>query len=154
LRNVLTIIESVHARGIIHNDVKPDNFMMTDRGQLNIIDFGASTFDEEEEEDEGNLQCTPVFCSPEMLTTSRVCKGTDAWAMGIMAFHGLTGKYPFYNPNMYATFKAIIDNPADMRTLRRIAGKSAVNFVGRLLDKDPKTRMSVSEALQHPWLLM
>jgi hypothetical protein len=80
-----------------------------------------------------------VFCSPERLKSS-VCKATDVWAAGGMTFHALKGKYPFYGADMYVIFKQIFEQDVD--------------FVGRMLDKDARTRMCAGEALEHPWLCM
>jgi serine/threonine protein kinase len=81
-----------------------------------------------------------------------VCKKTDVWAIGVMAFHAFTDDYPFYNPNMNTTFKEILEKNVDLASIEHVAGECAADFVGRLLDKDPGTRMCVDEALEHPWL--
>ena len=148
--NAIVAIKSVHDRGIIHNDVKPENFMISPLGVMNIIDFGTSMYVEQGTRDM-ITQGTPVYCSPEMLT-SFVCKKTDVWAIGIMTFHALTGMYPFYNRNMHLTFKEILEKDIDVASIKQIAGKYAADFVERTLDKDVGTRMCIDEALEHPWL--
>ncbi len=150
IRDTLKAIKSVHDRGIVHGDVKPDNLMTSPAGVVNVIDFGASIY---AGSSETVKQCTPVFCSPERLTSS-VCNTTDVWAAGVMAFHALTDVYPFYGADMYVIFKKILEKDVDLASVEQVGGRCAADFVGRMLDKDPSTRMCAGEALEHPWLCL
>ena len=99
LRAVLRTLAQCHAKGIIHRDVKPENFVFQsdeEGAPLKAIDFGIAIFF-----DPGalpikdlNPEGTPWYLAPEVCR-GRVLPASDVWAAGVMAAYLLTGHYPF-----------------------------------------------------------
>ncbi|HHD56122.1 MAG TPA: cyclic nucleotide-binding domain-containing protein, partial [Desulfobulbaceae bacterium] len=91
LSQVCRGLSYAHARGIVHQDIKPDNLFMLKSGQVKILDFGlACPFGAEHIEMEGTLP----YMSPEQIDSYPVDARTDLYGLGITAFQLLTGRLP------------------------------------------------------------
>jgi serine/threonine-protein kinase len=82
-----------HRHGILHNDLKPENLLITEEGVLKIIDFGISCLINTRQED--FIMGTPAYMSPEQIRGEKLDKRTDVYSLGIMTYEFLTGRTPF-----------------------------------------------------------
>lgn len=88
-----------HERGVVHQDIKPDNLYLMPNGRVKILDFGlACPFGSESFEMEGTIE----YMSPEQIDGYPVDARTDLYCLGITAFELLTGKQPFPNDDVAA----------------------------------------------------
>ena len=84
----------------------------------------------------------------------------DMWSTGVLMYQLLTGKFPFWDRNLYQmtpkeVFDAILNEPLDFdmdEELRKRVSPEARDLLSRLLVRDPEQRLSASEALEHPWI--
>ena len=91
-RQVCAGLAYAHERGIVHQDIKPDNLYLMPGGRIKILDFGlACPFGSENFEMEGTIE----YMSPEQIDSYPVDARTDIYCLGITAFELLTGKQPF-----------------------------------------------------------
>lgn len=164
MRSVLQTLAVCHATGILHRDVKPDNFLLLDDeegSRIKAVDFGLSAFFSQglsNPECTGlKLQGTPCFIPPEALQDV-FCPAGDIWGAGIVAYHLLTGKFPFDDrsatPDVNEVFHAIVNEPLEL-DIEELQGYSqeAKSFIRQLLQRDPKARPTARDALHHPWVL-
>jgi serine/threonine-protein kinase len=105
LRQVCGSLEEAHGHGIVHRDLKPDNVVLCERaGQkdwVEVLDFGIAKRSSEHDPNEAKLTQqgmvlgTPPYMSPEQFTGQPVDARSDIYALGVMAYEMLVGKYPF-----------------------------------------------------------
>jgi eukaryotic-like serine/threonine-protein kinase len=97
LIQVAGALSAVHAKGIVHRDMKPDNVMMRANGSLALADFGIAKHlhTELHYTAHGEVFGTPVYIAPEQATGQSVDARADIYSMGAMFFELLTGRTPF-----------------------------------------------------------
>jgi serine/threonine protein kinase len=85
---------ALHARGLVHGDVKPSNVMVTAAGKVVLIDFGLIC--NALEEPHGRAYAgTPAYMAPEQVDDVGVTPAVDCYAVGVMLYQALTGRLPF-----------------------------------------------------------
>jgi len=166
-RQVLQGLQYLHAHGVIHGDVKPDNLAFSAGGRVKLIDFGSSvvcprrpssapgappTYDDELFKAAG----TPAFLPPE------VCRGetfsgraADVWAAGVTLYHLVFGTLPFgrRGGSPYAMYTAIDEDPLVLppRDSPYAVSPYLEDLLRRMLCKDIGGRLTLEEALSHSW---
>lgn len=92
-------LQHAHAMNMVHRDIKPDNIMLTARGQVKVADFGlAKAIDDEDNSltQSGTGLGTPYYMAPEQARNAKHVDGRcDIYALGVTLYHFLTGKLPF-----------------------------------------------------------
>ena len=97
-QQVLDVLASAHARGIVHRDIKPANLFLTSAGQIKVLDFGIARLRDvaaNSATNTGALMGTPAFMSPEQALgkTSEIDAQSDIWAVGAVLFTLASGRY-------------------------------------------------------------
>ena len=158
IKSVLQAITYCHSRGIIHRDLKPENILIPtgsskiDYTLLKIIDFGASVL----KKDDGKISFrfgTPYYIAPEVLQESYNEK-CDVWSIGVMLYLLLIGQAPFDGDDDDIICQKIISEEIDFDNNNKIKelSREAVDFMKKLLEKNPDKRISSAQALEHIWL--
>ena len=90
-------LQEIHAKGILHSDIKPDSIAVNSRGEVSLIDFGAAVKPKGEVNGETQFKLvitTPEYSSPEACGKEVATQKLDVWGMGIVMFEMEMG----YNP--------------------------------------------------------
>lgn len=135
----------VHAQGVIHRDIKPDNLLLSEDDVLKVVDFGVS-----EMFSKGNNMRTsksagsPAFLPPELCSKHNEVSGTaaDIWSMGITLYCLKYGKIPFNKEAILEIYEAIKTEEPEYA---RDENPTFLNLMSRLLDKNPETRITMAE---------
>ena len=99
--DVLSAVAYAHANLIVHRDLKPSNVLVTEKGQVKLLDFGIAKLLEEgagtratQLTREGGAALTPYYAAPEQLTGQPITTATDVYALGVLLYLLLTGEHP------------------------------------------------------------
>ena len=97
--DVLTALGSAHANLVVHRDIKPSNILVTNDGQVKLLDFGiARLLAEGNAEvtltDPGYRALTPEYGAPETITGKPISTATDVYSAGVLLFVLLSGTHP------------------------------------------------------------
>eukprot|EP00462_Mataza_sp_D1_P027741 CAMPEP_0175180306 /NCGR_PEP_ID=MMETSP0087-20121206/35990_1 /TAXON_ID=136419 /ORGANISM="Unknown Unknown, Strain D1" /LENGTH=226 /DNA_ID=CAMNT_0016472623 /DNA_START=26 /DNA_END=703 /DNA_ORIENTATION=+ len=97
LSQLVAVIDYLHKEGIVYRDLKPDNFMLREDGNICLLDFGVSFQLKRVLQRMGTRIGADGFKAPEMLTSKNQGYGkeVDWWNLGIVAYMLLSGKHPF-----------------------------------------------------------
>ncbi|XP_056275097.1 serine/threonine-protein kinase Chk2 isoform X3 [Pseudoliparis swirei] len=161
---MLKAVEYLHSKGIIHRDLKPENILLSSHDDVCLIkvtDFNQSRILEETLLMR-TLCGTPSYLAPEVFThasTTGYSLAVDAWSLGVLLFVCLCGYPPFHeNFGRQSITEQIIRGeftmvPSKWKNISdQVLVSTAKDVVRKLLVVDPSRRMTIQEALQHPWL--
>ncbi|XP_063295337.1 protein kinase C delta type-like [Pelobates fuscus] len=143
-------LQYLHSHGIIHRDLKPENILLTREGHVKIADFGLAAENILGDKKIRERVGTPVNMAPEVLMNKEYGVSADWWALGILLFRMLTGKFPFNDKVKLLTYvKQVLKAPP-----RYPAWLSSEirDILDKLLNKNPKTRLGVIGNIRdHPF---
>jgi eukaryotic-like serine/threonine-protein kinase len=143
-------LQAAHDAGVIHRDVKPDNFFVTDGGVLKVMDFGiAKHHSTPGVTVAGSIAGTPQYMSPEQIGNfSAVTHATDIYALGVCAYELFTGAPPFTHPEFVPLLMMHVNEPPPPPRRKNPAIPVELErLILRLLAKDPTQRFPSCAAL-------
>lgn len=151
IHNLLSVLLHIHSLSIIHRDLKPENILFTTfEPNITLCDFGLSCFIS----DESITRCgSPGFVAPEILLGQNYSDKVDTFAVGVITYMLLTGNSPFNGKN---TKEILVKNKqCKLEFNDKIwnqFSRHALDFVRKLINPDPVSRLSAFEALNHRWI--
>ena len=119
-------LEYAHARGVLHRDLKPDNVMLGEHGEVQVLDWGLSKILEEggvvtdgsgDLTEVGHVVGTPWYMAPEQARGDPVDGRTDLYALGIILYEVLTLRRPFEGKSVEVLAALLRDPPPPPRSL-------------------------------------
>ncbi len=160
-RQILTAVAFAHSHGVIHRDLKPGNIMLTEEGEIKILDFGLAKIiptpsalngkknAETNFSQNGLVIGTVAYMSPEQLRGEKLDYGTDIFSVGIILYEILAKKNPFNRKSQAETIAATLsEKPAPLREFASEFPANLLNLVEKCLEKDAKNRFqSAAEIL-------
>ncbi|KAL6211664.1 hypothetical protein ACLB2K_016887 [Fragaria x ananassa] len=155
---ILNVVAFCHLQGVVHRDLKPENFLYTAKDEsspLKAIDFGLSDFAKPVwliDERLNDIVGSAYYVAPEVLHRSYSTEA-DVWSVGVISYILLCGSRPFWARTESGIFRAVLKaDPNFDEAPWPSLSLEAKDFVKRLLNKDPRKRMTAAQALSHPWM--
>lgn len=153
-KTIVEVVQVCHKHGVMHRDLKPENFLFGNKKEtapLKAIDFGLSVFFKPGERFT-EIVGSPYYMAPEVLKRNYGPE-VDVWSAGVILYILLCGVPPFWAETEQGVAQAIIRSVLDFkRDPWPKVSDNAKDLVKKMLDPDPRRRLTAQEVLDHPWL--
>ncbi|MGE5047366.1 MAG: serine/threonine-protein kinase, partial [Deltaproteobacteria bacterium] len=148
LRQVASGLRHAHLCEVVHRDIKPANLMLSDSGEVKILDFGIAWLRDAKRDLAGSIVLgTPYYMSPEQAMGHGVDPRSDIYSLGITAFQMLTGRRPFEARSKVDVM--LLQAKAKVPHLRDFAAcdERLARIVEKMCAKDPAGRYQRCDGL-------
>ncbi|MCX7807973.1 MAG: serine/threonine protein kinase [Deltaproteobacteria bacterium] len=157
LFQVLDALSVLHARGIVHGDLKPSNIFLTNHNKIKVVDFGLAKADGLDRLTRtGEVTGTPIYMAPELLT-GRIGREPDpridVYAFGVVAYQMLSGTLPFGDRKHPGQWMMDVVEGKCIPLSTRVPSLPIawVQAVERAMHPRPQSRPSDASALLREW---
>jgi len=145
LRQVASALQVASENGIVHRDVKPENILLTSKGEAKVADFGLAQLTLQGERvsltQTGITMGTPLYMSPEQINGQPLDARSDMYSFGIMAWHILAGRPPFTGETaMAVAVKHLNEKPPLLTDFRPEVSPQLRDLIKRLIQKKKDDR--------------
>jgi serine/threonine-protein kinase len=159
---VLSALDSAHAAGVVHRDLKPDNVFLVDKGaslpDVKLLDFGISHMADASNDTEnhpyrltktGVVMGTPYYMSPEQASGRKdLDHRTDLYSTGVLLYECVTGQLPHNADNYHALLASILtEEPPSPLDLEPELPPRFAAVIQRAMNKDPGRRYPSASAM-------
>ena len=135
-------LKAAHQKEVVHRDIKPANLMLTEEGQLKVMDFGLAQLAEQSRLTKtATMLGTPAYMSPEQTRRLPTDRRADIWSLGVVIYEMVTGCLPFEGERQEAVLYAIgNEEPEPPTALRSRVPLELDRIVEKALAKSPDER--------------
>ncbi len=145
-------VHHCHQHGYVHHDVKLENLLLTQDGRsIRLIDFGLSR-----QLGAGNMLTdhfggSPLFMAPEIMSLQPHNHSVDVWALGVCLYFMVTDSFPWEAESYHELEGKVLFDPVSFPENFGLSW-NLQDLLSRMLSKDYRQRITLSEVLSHSWL--
>ena len=142
ISQILKALEHAHANGVVHRDIKPQNIMLLDNGQLRMMDFGIARISRADNPMlAGKAMGSVHYISPEQAKGDETDCTSDIYSVGVMMYEMLSGHLPFDADDMVeVAIKQISDQPKSLHEIAPEVPNALVEITEKAMAKLPQNR--------------
>ena len=142
ISQILKALEHAHANGVVHRDIKPQNIMLLDNGQLRMMDFGIARISRAENQLlSGKTMGSVHYISPEQAKGDEPDCTSDIYSVGVMMYEMLSGQLPFDAEDaVEVAIRQISDQPKSLHEIAPQVPAALVEITEKAMAKLPQNR--------------
>lgn len=156
---IADVLEDAHSKGIIHRDMKAQSIIITQRGQVKVLDFGLAKIKQQEGSGPGSrihtqtltgvVMGTPDYMSPEQALGQKIDHRTDIFSVGVVLYFLATARLPFSGNNFGEVLNCIVNTqPEAIARFNYNLPSEMERMIRKCLEKERDRRyQSMSELL-------
>lgn len=130
-----------HSRGVVHRDIKPSNILLTQDGDVRIVDFGIALVADSDISRLEGVAGSPAYMSPEQVQGHDLDPRSDLYSLGAVMYEMLCGHRPFRAGALGKLLRQVVQSPPEpLREMRPDLPEELVAVVERALQKEPDRR--------------
>lgn len=149
LKQLAIGLNALHEAGVLHSDIKPSNVLMTKEGRLVLLDFGlAAEIRKHDAGERRTVQGTPLYMAPEQAAGGSLTRASDWYAVGVILYEVLTGRFPFGGTTMQILSRKQAETPLQPDRLASDTPQHLNELCIALLNRDPKRRPAAADVLR------
>ena len=141
---ILSALDYIHSKGIVHCDIKPQNIILLQNGSIKVADFGIARLDamlDRSKERSDVALGTVYYVSPEQAQGKAPKAESDLYSLGVMLYEAMTNRLPFYHDNANEVAKMQINKePTPPSVYRHDISIGLEQIILRAMEKNPKKR--------------
>ncbi|XP_040426520.1 serine/threonine-protein kinase ULK3 isoform X3 [Cygnus olor] len=155
LQQLACALKFLHDHNISHLDLKPQNILLSapDNPQLKLADFGFAQYMSPWDE-QHVLRGSPLYMAPEMVCRQQYDARVDLWSVGVILYEALFGRPPFASRSFAELEEKIRSDRAVELPSRPPLSPGCRDLLRRLLERDPRQRISFEDFFAHPFVDM
>ncbi|MEI6233010.1 MAG: serine/threonine-protein kinase [Planctomycetota bacterium] len=143
-------LKMAHGKGILHRDIKPDNFLIDSAGRVRLADLGLALIQSTQDgglTQDGTTLGTPHFMAPEQCSGTNVDARSDLYSLGASMFVMATGRTPYEGNTAAAVMvKVLTELPQSVKKIRADLSPGFVALVEKMMHKDPSKRFQDAQS--------
>jgi serine/threonine-protein kinase len=153
MRQVASALQRASELGMIHRDIKPDNILLTRKGEAKVTDFGLSRVVDGDQPAvnltaSGQTMGTPLYMAPEQVEGKPVDARTDIYSFGITCYHLFAGHPPYNGSTAFeVALQHVRGEPVRLSQHRPDLPETLVVIVHKMMDRDPAQRYQTCREL-------
>lgn len=148
---ILSALDYIHSKGIVHCDIKPQNIILLQNGSIKVADFGIARLDamlDKSKEKSDIALGTVYYVSPEQAQGKAPKAESDLYSLGVMLYEAMTDRLPFYHENATEVAKMQISKePLPPSYFRPDMSVGLEQIILRAMEKSPKKRYASAQEM-------
>ena len=149
LKQLARGVEYLHRQGLIHRDLCPRNVLVSETGQVKIIDFGLAVPNTPEFRRPGNRTGTANYMAPELIRRQPTDQRIDVFSYSVTAYELVTGTLPWESTeSLQAAMQHINEPPTDLGEQQPDLDKKLAGIIMKGIARDPGERWPTMTALR------